>query len=206
VVVGRVAHEATSFDKDALDRSMKMSLPTMGSNSDFKQWKRNFLNFLTLKAAYLIPQLAIRESGAWLDEHAQHYAYTLLFHAASDNKRADHAVKCVSAACPDCAISAWDILCERMDCRSFARSLSMSDNLILKQRLGQSLTDYVHFMRHTFDDYNETYELIDVLKPSTPPIWASSCCVAYLATDRSDMPSMASSTPSTQTTSCPPTK
>jgi hypothetical protein len=64
VVVGRAAHEATGFDKDALNRSMKMSVPTMGPNSDFKQWKRNFLSFLSLKAAYLIPQLAIRESGA----------------------------------------------------------------------------------------------------------------------------------------------
>jgi hypothetical protein len=44
VVIGRAAHEATGFDKDALNRSMKMSVPTMGPNSDFKQWKRNFLN------------------------------------------------------------------------------------------------------------------------------------------------------------------
>jgi spore cortex formation protein SpoVR/YcgB (stage V sporulation) len=49
---------------------MKMSVPTMGPNSDFKQWKRDLLNFLSIKAAYLIPQLAIRESSAWLDEHA----------------------------------------------------------------------------------------------------------------------------------------
>jgi hypothetical protein len=44
---------------------MKMWFPTMGPNSDFKHWKRNFLNFLSLKAAYLIPQLAIREPGTW---------------------------------------------------------------------------------------------------------------------------------------------
>jgi hypothetical protein len=36
VVVGRAAHEATGFDKDALNRSMKMSVSTMGTNSDFK--------------------------------------------------------------------------------------------------------------------------------------------------------------------------
>jgi hypothetical protein len=89
VVIGLAAHEATGFDKDALNRSMKMSVPTMGPSSDFKQWKRNFLNFLSLKATYLIPQMAIRESCAWLDEQAQHYAYTLLLHAANDNKRAD---------------------------------------------------------------------------------------------------------------------
>jgi hypothetical protein len=38
---------------------MKMSIPTMGPNTDFKQWKRNFLTFLSLEAASLIPQLAI---------------------------------------------------------------------------------------------------------------------------------------------------
>jgi spore cortex formation protein SpoVR/YcgB (stage V sporulation) len=85
---------------------MKMSVPTMALNLDFKQWKRNFLNFLSLKAAYLIPQLAIRESGVWMDEQAQHYACTLLLHAASDNKRAEQAMKCVSLARPDCATAA----------------------------------------------------------------------------------------------------
>jgi hypothetical protein len=68
VVIGRVAHEAAGFDKDALNRSMKMSVPTMGPTTDFNQWKRNFLNFLSLKAAYLIPHLAVRESGVWHDE------------------------------------------------------------------------------------------------------------------------------------------
>jgi hypothetical protein len=92
VVVGRAAHEATGFDKDALNRSMKMSVPTMGPNADFEHRKRDFLNFLSIKAAYLIPQLAIRESGAWLDEQAQHNAYTLLVHAAGANKRVDHAL------------------------------------------------------------------------------------------------------------------
>jgi spore cortex formation protein SpoVR/YcgB (stage V sporulation) len=85
---------------------MKMLVPTTGPNSDFKQWKRNFLNFLSLKAAYLIPQFAIRESGIWLDEQAHHYAYTLMLHAANDNKRADQAMKCVSPARPDSATAA----------------------------------------------------------------------------------------------------
>jgi hypothetical protein len=35
------------------------------------------------------------------------------------------------------------------------------DSLMLMQRPGQSLTDYVHLMRQTIDDYNETCELID---------------------------------------------
>jgi hypothetical protein len=106
VVIGRAAHEATGFDKDALNRSMKMSVPTMGPTTDFKQWKRNFLNVLSINAAYLIPQLAIRDSGVCLDEPAQHYAYTTLLHAASANQRAYHAMKCVSLARSDCAAAA----------------------------------------------------------------------------------------------------
>jgi hypothetical protein len=161
LVIGRDAQEAAGFDKDALNRSMKMSVPTMVPTADFKQWKRNFLNFLSLKAAYLISQLAIRESGVRLDEQVQHYAFTLLLHAASANQRADQAMNYVSLARPDCATAAWDIMCERLDCRSFARSMSLLDNLMLKQRLGQSLRDYVHFMRQTFDDYTETCQMVD---------------------------------------------
>jgi hypothetical protein len=138
---------------------MKMSVPVMGPTTDFKQWKRTFLNFLSIKPAYLIPQLAIRDSGVWLDEPAQHYAYTLLLHAASANQRAHKAMKCVSSARLDCAAAAWDIMCEHLDRRSFARSLSLLGNLMVSQRHGLSLSDYVHSV--TFDDYNETCQIVD---------------------------------------------
>jgi hypothetical protein len=133
----------------------------MGPNTEFKQWKRNFLTFLSLKATYLIPELTIRESGVWLDEHTRNFAYALMLHNATENKRADQTVMCVSVVRPDYAIAAWDIMCERLDGQSFARSLSLLDSLMLMQRLGYSMTDYVHFLRQTFDDYNETRELID---------------------------------------------
>jgi hypothetical protein len=66
---------------------MKMTVPTKGPNTDSKHWKRNFLTFMPLKAEYLIPKLAIRESGVWLDEAAQKYAYAMLLHGTSENKR-----------------------------------------------------------------------------------------------------------------------
>jgi hypothetical protein len=106
VVIGRAVNEATGFDKESLNRSMKMTVPIMGPDTDFKPWKRNFLTFLSMKAACLIPQLALRKSGVGLDEVAHTYAYALLLHATSDSKRADHAVKCISAARPDCATAA----------------------------------------------------------------------------------------------------
>jgi hypothetical protein len=146
---------------------MKMSVPIMGPTTDFKQWKWTFLYFLSIKAVYLIPQLAIRDSGVWLDEQAQHYAYMLLLHASRANQRADHAMKCVSPARPNCATAAWDIMCERLDCRSFARSLSLLDNLMVRQRHGQSLNDYVHFMRQTFE-YDETCQMVDGSAPIHP--------------------------------------
>jgi hypothetical protein len=105
--------------------------------------------------------MAIRDSGVWPDEHAQHYAYALLLHSASASQRADQAMKCVSPARPDCAAAAWDIMCERLDSRSFARSLSLLENLMFRQRHSQSLSDYVHSMRHTVDDYNETCQMVN---------------------------------------------
>jgi hypothetical protein len=114
-----------------------------------------------MEAEYLIPQLTRHEPGVGLEEAAQSNAYALLLHATCENKRAEHGVKCISVARPDCATAAWDILCESLDNRSFARPLSLLDNLMLRQRPGQSLKDYVHFMRKTFDDYTETYEMIN---------------------------------------------
>jgi hypothetical protein len=55
----------------------------------------------------------------------------MLLHAANENKRADKAAKCNFVARPDCATGAWDILCERPDGRSFARSLSLINNHML---------------------------------------------------------------------------
>jgi hypothetical protein len=43
-------------------------------------------------------------------------------------------------------------MCERLDCRYFARSVSLLDSLMVKLRPRQSLSDYVHYMRQTFDD------------------------------------------------------
>lgn len=63
-----------------------------------EQWKCNFLTSLSLKAAYLIPRMAIRKSVVWLDEQAQNYAYELMLHDADENKRSGMAVKCVSNA------------------------------------------------------------------------------------------------------------
>jgi hypothetical protein len=59
----------------------------MGSNTNVKPWNMNFLTFISLKFAYLIPQMAILESGVWLDEVVQTYAYAL-FIARCQRKQA----------------------------------------------------------------------------------------------------------------------
>jgi hypothetical protein len=50
--------------------------------------------------------------------------------------RAGQAVRCVTKARPDCGGHAWEILCERLDARSFPRSFALLDNLMLRQRPG----------------------------------------------------------------------
>jgi hypothetical protein len=39
--------------------------------------------------------------------------------------------------------------------------MTMLDNLMFMQRMGQSITEYVHFIGQSFDDYSETWETID---------------------------------------------
>jgi hypothetical protein len=36
VVIGPGVHEATGFDKESLNRSMEIIVPTIGQNTDFK--------------------------------------------------------------------------------------------------------------------------------------------------------------------------
>jgi hypothetical protein len=141
VVVIRAAGETTDFDRDAINMPMKMNVHAMGPNTEFRHWKNRFLDFLSLKAVYLIPQLAVREFGAYLDESAQSYAFALLRHAFVDNGRANQAVRCITAARPDCGAVVWEILCERLDARSFARSLALLDNIMLRQRPGQTVIE-----------------------------------------------------------------
>jgi hypothetical protein len=64
-------------------------------------------------------------------------------HVANENKSDDQADKCISFARLECAIDAWDILCERLDGLSFVRFMSLLYNLMLRQRPDQSLTKYV---------------------------------------------------------------
>jgi hypothetical protein len=110
----RAVYESNGFDKDMLNRSMKMTAPTMGPHTNFKDWKSNFLNCLSLKAAYLIPHFDIRESGMWFDEGAHNYAFALLMHVVSENHRANHAVKCLYVARHEYTTATWDIICERV--------------------------------------------------------------------------------------------
>jgi hypothetical protein len=131
VIVGRAAGEDADFDIDSINRSMKINVPVMGPHTEFRHRKNRFLAFLSLKAAYLIPKLALRDFGAYLDESARSYSFALLLHAAGDNKRAVQAVRCITAARPDSGAADGEILCERMDARSFARSLALLDNLML---------------------------------------------------------------------------
>jgi hypothetical protein len=85
----------------------------------------------------------------------------LLLHAESEIKRDDRAAKCIFIARRDCVANVWDILCERLDGRSFARSMSLQNNVLLRHRPWHTFTEYVHFMRQSFDECNETCDVID---------------------------------------------
>jgi hypothetical protein len=107
----------------------------------------------------LIPKLALRDACAYLNKHAQSYAFALLLYAPGDSGRDDQAVRCVIAARPDCGAADWEILYERLDARSFALSLSRAIGQYLASVTTMPVRRYM--MRQSFDDYNETCQMID---------------------------------------------
>jgi hypothetical protein len=46
----------------------------------------------------MIPQMALRDYSAYLDESAHSYTFALILNALDDNMRVDQAVRCVTPA------------------------------------------------------------------------------------------------------------
>jgi hypothetical protein len=75
--VAMTADWATNFDGDSFSRSFRMDAPLMPKTGEFKTWKRDFLSFLSIKGAALIPQLALSSSGVPLNPVAQRFAHAM---------------------------------------------------------------------------------------------------------------------------------
>jgi hypothetical protein len=69
---------AINFDGDSFSRSFRMDAPLMPKTGEFKVWKRDFLSFLSIKAAAFIPQLAMSSSDVPLNPVAHRYAHAML--------------------------------------------------------------------------------------------------------------------------------
>jgi hypothetical protein len=104
--VAMTADWATDFDGDSFSRSFRMDAPLMPKTGDFKLMKRDFLSFISIKAAALIPQLAMSSSGVPLNPVAQRDAHAMLVQCCRHNKTAAHAIAGVSAGQPDCGTAA----------------------------------------------------------------------------------------------------
>jgi hypothetical protein len=106
---------ATDFDGDSFSRSFRMDAPLMPKTGESILWKRNFLSFLSIKAAELIPQVAMSSFCVPLNPVAQRYAHAMLVRCCRHNKFAAQAIAGVLAGRPDCGTAAWEFLCERLD-------------------------------------------------------------------------------------------
>ena len=166
--VAMTADWATNFDGDSFSRSFRMDAPLMPRTGEFKTWKRDFLSFLSIKGAALIPQLALSSSGVPLNPVAQRFAHAMLVQCCRQNKPAAQAIAGVPARRPDCGTAAWEMLCDRLDAQSISRTLSLLDRMMVRQASGQSVSAYVHAVKLCFDELNECLQLKDVLLPFTP--------------------------------------
>jgi hypothetical protein len=124
------------FDGDSFSRSFRMDAPLMPKTDDFKFWKRDFLSFLSLKAAALIPEMAMSSSGVPLNTVAQRYAHAMLVQCCRHNKPLAHAIVGASARRHDFGKAAWEGLCERLDAQSIPGTLSLLDRMMVRQAFG----------------------------------------------------------------------
>jgi hypothetical protein len=156
--VAMTADWATNIDGDSFSRSFRMDAPLMPKTGELKVWKRDFVSFLSIKAAALIPpvhRLALSSSGGPLSPVAQRYAHAMLVQCCRQNKHDAQTIAGVRAGRPDCGTAAWEMLCERLDAQSISRTLSLLDRMIVRQACGQSVSAYVHAVKQHFDDLNE---------------------------------------------------
>jgi hypothetical protein len=153
--VAMTADWATDFDGDSFSRSFRMDAPLMPETGEFKTWKHDFLSFISIKAAALIPQLAMSSSRVPLNLVAQRYAYATMVQCCRHNKPAPHASAGAPAVRPDCGTAPWEMLCERLGAQSISRTLSLLDRMMVRQTSGQSVSAYGHAVKQHFDDLNE---------------------------------------------------
>jgi hypothetical protein len=111
--VAMTADWATNFDGDSYSRSFRMDAPLIPKTGEFKSWKRDFLSFLSIKGAALIPHLTLSSSGVPLNTIAQRFAHAMLVQCCRHNKAAAQAIASVRAGRPECGTAACELLCER---------------------------------------------------------------------------------------------
>jgi hypothetical protein len=135
----------------------------MQPDQEFKRWKAALLNFVRMKMPTLIPQLVLHQYRAVIHTKSQDIILTLLLQCVGDNRRARHALDMVSASQPDRGAASWHSLCDRLDSQSIALAMRMARQLIRVQRPDEFLSDFVHNMRHAYDDLNESCLMADGL-------------------------------------------
>jgi hypothetical protein len=77
-LVAQTVSHATNFDGVSFSRSFRMDVLLIPKTGDLKIWKRDFVSFLSMEAAALIPQLAMSSSGVPIKHNAQRYAHAML--------------------------------------------------------------------------------------------------------------------------------
>jgi hypothetical protein len=159
--IAMTADWGNNFDGDSFSRSIRLEAPLMPKTGEFKTWKRDFLSFLSIKGAALISQLALSSSGVPLNPIAQRFTHAMLVQCCRHNKAAAQAIASVPAGRPECGTSAWELLGERLDAQSISRTMSLLDRIMVRQAFGQSVSAYVHAVKHHFDELNECLQLKD---------------------------------------------
>jgi hypothetical protein len=160
-IVFNATRSTAGFDRELCVRHYKMDQPRLLADLPFKRWKTDFIAYLRLKYPALIPQLVLHQSGARIDLDAQEFVHAMLAHAVNPHTLARQAMDSIQHSQPDKGSASWHALCHRLDQQSVPLTMRLAQQLVRQQRPGETLTQFVHNMRQTYDDLNESCRLAD---------------------------------------------
>jgi hypothetical protein len=159
--------------------------------SPFKRWKHDFISYMRLKYPALIPQLVLHQSAARIDLDAQDFLHAMLTQATNLHPVGRQAIDHVPSSQPDSGSASWHKLCSRLDAQSISLTMRLASQFIRQQRPGQTLTQFVHNMRQSYNELNESCMLAD--GPVTLPehLFSILCWLACHRLDIWDKPNNA---------------
>jgi hypothetical protein len=106
-------------------------------------------------------ELVLHQSGARIDLDAQDFLEAMLAQATNQHPVGRQANDTVPSSQPDRGSASWHNMCITMDAHTISLTMRLTSQLIRQQRPKETPTLFVHNMRQTYNELNESCMLAD---------------------------------------------